>query len=238
MDLDKKYIEENIKKLGYKHGVGSIFEDFEKCCAYSLMLAVKKDDEIEDSYNKLISKYNEEEVATFSKMYLALSVESLKNKQQDILGELYENLGLSTDRLGQFFTPVNICNMMANMIFDKESAEKEINDNGYIMVSDPACGSGRTLLAYLNAARENGISSDNIFFHGGDISELCTCMTYVNLSLMGANAMIQNMDTLLNKVYYTYFTPNLASNRKMLDYLVRDGYLVKTEKESDAEYEQ
>lgn len=236
MDLDKKYIEKSIRDLGYKHGVGSIFEDFVKCCAYSLMLVVKKDNEINDSYNKLIAKYNEEEVATFSKMYLALTVESLKNKQQDILGELYEDLGLSTDRLGQFFTPVNICNMMASIIFDKEAADKEIKEHGYVTVSDPACGSGRTLLAYLNAAKENGISSDKIFFHGGDISELCTCMTYVNLSLMGANAMVQNMDTLLNKVYYTYFTPNLASNQKMLDSLVRDGYLVK--RESEEEYEQ
>lgn len=236
MDLDKNYIKKSLKELGSKYDIRNVFEDFVKCCAYSLSLVTKPDVQTKDLYDKLIAKYNEDEVTKFSKMYLALTAESLVNKQQDILGELYEDLGLSSKCLGQFFTPKAVCDMMASLVFDKDAADKEIKEHGYVTVSDPACGSGRTLLAYLNAARENGISSDKIFFHGGDISELCTCMTYVNLSLMGANAMVQNMDTLLNKVYYTYFTPNLASNQKMLDILVRDGYLVK--RESEEEYEQ
>ncbi len=50
-------------------------------------------------------------------------------------------------------------------------------------------------------------------------------MTYVNLSLMGANAIVNHQDTLLLKRYGYYITPELFFNKNLTDKLIRDGYL-------------
>ena len=227
MDLDKKYIKDNIISLGRKYDTRQVFEDFVICCAYALANAANYSQEREDEYLRIAKKYEKEEFNSFAKMFAALQIELGKEDFDDVLGNLYEDLGLSSKHLGQFFTPIHVSDLMAKITFNVEDTKKTIEENGYTSVSDSCCGSGRMLLSYLKACRENDINLDKVFFNGGDLSKLCSCMTYVNLSLLGACGIVYNQDSLEMKVYDSYITPALIFNKELTNKLVENGVLKK-----------
>lgn len=225
MELDKNYIKNNIISLGRKYDTRQVFEDFVICCAYSLANAASYNQERENEYLRIAKKYEKEEFNSFAKMFAALQIELGKEDFDDVLGNLYEDLGLSSKHLGQFFTPIHVSDLMAKITFGAEDIKKEIEKDGYTSMSDPCCGSGRMLLSYLKACRENDINMDKVYFEGADLSKLCCCMTYVNLSLLGASAIVYNQDTLLLDVYDSYITPALVYNNNLTEKLVEKGVL-------------
>ena len=225
MELDKNYIKNNIISLGRKYDTRQVFEDFVICCAYSLANAASYNQERENEYLRIAKKYEKEEFNSFAKMFAALQIELGKEDFDDVLGNLYEDLGLSSKHLGQFFTPIHVSELMAKITFGAEDIKKEIEKDGYTSMSDPCCGSGRMLLSYLKACRENDINMDKVYFEGADLSKLCCCMTYVNLSLLGASAIVYNQDTLLLDVYDSYITPALVYNNNLTEKLVEKGVL-------------
>lgn len=233
MDLDKHFIKKNIQSLGRKYDTRQVFEDFVICCAYSLANATNFNQEREDEYLRIAKKYEKEEFNSFAKMLAALQIELVKEDYEDVLGNIYEDFGFYSKDKGQFFTPIHVCDMMAKITFSADDMKKRMEEKGYVSISDPCCGSGRMLFANLKLLKENDIDLDNVYFEGADISKLCSCMTYVNLSLMGANAIVYNQDTLLMKVYDSFITPTLAYNNKLVDKLINDGVLIKHDKDKD-----
>lgn len=107
----------------------------------------------------------------------------------DPLGEFYM-MHLSNGRLGQYFTPENICEMMAQMNISAESKPGQT-------VLDPACGSGRTLLA---AAKINRY----LHFYGADLDALCCKMALYNMLLNSLTGEIAHMNSLSNEFFRGY----------------------------------
>lgn len=239
-ELDKEYIKNNIIKLGKKYDTRTVFEDFVTCCALALANSTQFNQNREDQYLKIVKKYEKEELATFPQMMTILANELEKEDSEDILGNIYEDLGFYSKDRSQFFTPIPICNLMSMLTINKETAKNQLKNKGYVSISDPCCGSGRLLFASLKVYRDADIDIDDIFIEGSDVSNICCYMTYVNLSLMGASAIVQNKDSLTNKLYDTYFTPALACNKELMDKLLKDGVLVKKDKNQakGEEYEQ
>ena len=240
MELDKNFIKNNIEKLGRKYDTRNVFEDFVTCCALSLSNKTQYNQDRENEYLRIVKKYDKEELNTFPQMFAALQIELLKDNPEDVLGNIYESFGFYSKDKGQFFTPIPVSDFISKIMIGKDGAKKHIKEKGYISILDPCCGSGRLLFSSLQSYKDAGIDINDIYIEGSDISNICCYMTYVNLSLMGANAIIQNKDALTNKIYDTYFTPALANNKKLIDNLLRDGILVKEDKEQDKEedYEQ
>ena len=233
MILDKNYIKETLKKLGSKYGIRETFEDFVICCAYSIANATNYDQERENDYLKIAKKYEKEDFSSFPKMFASLQIELGKDNFEDILGNLYEELGLSNKHLGQFFTPIHISDLMTRITFNADNIKTDITEKGYSSILDPCCGSGRMLLSYLKLIKDNNIDLNKVYFEGADLSKLCCCMTYVNLSLLGASAIVFNQDTLLQKRYDFYMTPGLLLNENLINKLINSGTLeLINEKES------
>ncbi len=110
---------------------------------------------------------------------------------EDALGEVFMT-HISHGRLGQYFTPMPICKMMAMM--------SNIDSTTYGQsVDDPACGSGRMLLAAASINR-------NMIFNGTDLDATCCKMAAVNLLLNSLTGSITNGDTLAMKMNYVYVT--------------------------------
>ena len=107
----------------------------------------------------------------------------------DVFGEIYEEMYQSKGKssmLGQFFTPKGLCDLMANM-------------NGPIdgKIGDPACGSGRTLLAaYVN--------NKKAYYIGEDIDGISCKMCALNLMIHGAKGRVICHDTLNSPVYFNW----------------------------------
>ena len=128
---------------------------------------------------------------------LAIVTQALElNPDQDFLGKLYMNLELGSHWKGQFFTPYNICRMMAGMQIG-EKAVQEVDDKGWISICDPACGAGATLVAAANELRAKGINyQTRCCFIGQDVDRVVAQMCYIQLSLLGCPGYVMVANTL------------------------------------------
>jgi type I restriction enzyme M protein len=123
----------------------------------------------------------------------------------DPLGELYMQ-AISNGHNGQYFTPTQICEMMATM---------NIGDDSYPgqTVADPTCGSGRMLLA---AAKINR----HMCFYGADLDITCCKMSLVNMMLHSLTGEIAHMNTLSNDFYRGYKTDTVLVNGYYMPYFL------------------
>lgn len=207
MNYDKKFISDSIKTLGRRYGNHESFRDVVACCAYSFANSVDFKEDREEEYLRIINKYSKEEQNLFPQILTALVNEYEKAEEPiDVLGDIYEDLELIKKGTAQFFTPIEVCKVMAKVTIDKNQSEKSIKDKGYINVSDPACGSGRNLYAAYSELLDNGVDSNKILLVGDDIDLTCCCMTYIQLSLMGTNAIVNHQNTLTMEKYDTFYT--------------------------------
>lgn len=108
----------------------------------------------------------------------------------DGIGEYYEVITSSykSSRLGQFFTPKPICDMMA-LITHSDLKIENFEDKTITKLSDPCCGSGRMVLAY------NKVSPNN-YHYATDIDTICTKMTAVNMAIHGIRGQVVCADAL------------------------------------------
>ena len=216
MKYDKNFILTSIKKLGNKYGIHESFKDIVVCCAYSFANSVDFNEKREKEYLRIINKYSDEEKEFFPKIIVALVNEYSASKEPvDILGEIYENLNLIKKDAAQFFTPLNVCKMMAKVTVDKNYYKRILEEKGYINISDPACGSGRNLYAIYDELLNNGVSKKDILIVGDDLDLICCCMTYIQLTQMGANAIIHRQNTLTMDIYDTFYSVSFAMNKDL-----------------------
>lgn len=118
--------------------------------------------------------------------------------RDDVLGDIFTG-AITYGEKGQFFTPGSICELMASMSIPPERTGERKS------VCDPACGSGRMLLAV-------GKLQPHWELTGQDADHRAAQMTAINLGLNGLRgwAVWQNTLTLeCHRVYRIGF--NLAS---------------------------
>lgn len=184
-----------VDKFNYKYSKWDIWNDFLYMSAISMAnsVPVYEREEREKLYLKIINKYNKEEHNTFISMFRVV-IEALEdNPKQDFLGSLYHKLNLHQHQKGQFFTPYHIAEFMSEVNFTSEDfAEKE-----YISVSDPACGAGVMLIAFANTCMQHEINyQQKVLFVAQDIDQTAVLMCYIQLSLLGCNAVVIQGDSL------------------------------------------
>lgn len=143
----------------------------------------------------IVNFYHEDEWKCFGRM-LDLTMNALEwNSDQDFLGNLYMQLGLSNHSRGEEFTPYAVCRVMASLTID--GIEERIRERGWAPVQDPACGAGATLIAFANECSRRGIDFQNhVLFIGQDISWTVAGMCFIQLSLLGCGGYVVVGDTL------------------------------------------
>lgn len=223
MNYNKTFILDSIKTLGVKVGFDEVFRDIVVCCAYSFANVIEFKEDRENEYLRIINKYPKEERNLFPKI-LASLVNEYENAKEpiDILGDIYVELGLIKKSSSQFFTPMNICDLMAKATMDKDKYVNDLKTRGFVSVLDPTCGSGRTLYASYKELLEMGIDNNKILMIGDDLDLTCCCMTYIQLSLMGANAIVNHQDTLSMDRYDTFYTISYLMNKELQEKLSKE----------------
>ncbi len=154
-------------------------------------------EEREQRYLDIAKKYDKKELEKFAEMMglVVLGMES--NPDQDFLGELFMQLELGSNWHGQFFTPYNVCQMMAKMTFSEEILKAQVIAKGFVGVNDPACGAGALLLSFANECRKRDFNyQQHCLFVAQDIDILAGMMCYIQLSLMGCAGYVIVDDTL------------------------------------------
>ena len=119
------------------------------------------------------------------------------NPDQDFLGSIYMRLELGSHWHGQFFTPYNLCHLMAEI--QMEELPEKIEKDGWVSVCDPCIGGGAMLVAAASKARIMGINyQHSMLFVGQDIDRIAGMMAYIQMSLLGMPGYIVIADTLSN----------------------------------------
>lgn len=153
-----------------------------------------------------VRKYSREEAAAIAHMFVELQ-EGLHVSPRDILGEIYMQLELGNSRMGQFFTPHHICQLMAE-ITESDDIVQKVEKHGFVTVNEPASGSGATIIAMMLAMQERGLSYQrHVHVIATDLDSTAAMMSYVQLSLMHVPAVIVHGNTLTLEEYSHWYTP-------------------------------
>ena len=164
-------------------------------------------DEREERYISIVNSYPKEVIKLFPQMFALLVLEYEKeqkeNKQEDVLGSIYMELGISSKNHGQFFTPYSICELMADVTIEKKNVKKAVKEHGYITINDCACGAGATVIAGIHKAKsyfKNLNWQNHILAITQDVDELCSLMCYIQLSLLPVAGIVSVGNTLTEPV--------------------------------------
>lgn len=178
---------------------GQSFDDFLEMAVCTL-----SGGRMEPQYLAVVKKYSEgakgkRGVDSLAELYgkAINAMEDTRDDIKDVLGDLFVG-GISYGEDSQYFTPMPICQMMARLTIgdmpEDEQAKKKT-------VCDPACGSGRMLLAVAEVHR-------HWEFVGQDVDLRCCRLTALNLALRnlyGYAICGNSLGSTVRQVYRTGF---------------------------------
>ena len=220
----RKNIAKCINFIGRVHDSWTVFNDFlavaaisisNSCDPYHIFTSQKIWNEREQRYLKIIGKYDKREQMLLASMFAEL-VEELQSycpcKESvhltDVLGELFHELNFNDAWKGQFFTPQPVCDLMGEMTLDSD-VKNLIAEKKYFTVNEPCCGGGALIYGLANAMNKIGLNyNKEVLVFANDIDERCVFMTYIQCSLYGIPAVIQQKDSLSGEpLSPPWFTP-------------------------------
>lgn len=216
---EKEFLE-TFRKLTYSHRTWDVWQDLIIMCACAFSNPFDKEnyEQRENRYMEIIKKYSKEERDIFPELVAFITMALEENPEQDFLGKLYMGLNLGDGSRSQFFTPYHVCQLMADIAVGDVS--KEIEEKGFVSISDSCCGAGATLIAGIHSVRKQLEKhnpplnyQNHILVVAQDIDETVALMCYIQLSLLGVAGYIKVGNSLTepvaeNDTYENYwFTP-------------------------------
>lgn len=182
---------QHLDQISRKHDKNTLFADFltvALCCYHTVNIKSRlqeKDPDNEERYATVINKFDQEDQNTLPKILGEYQLHLRTNPYTDPLGEYYQQ-NISNGKMGHYFTPHPICNLMTQL----QGTETKENQTVY----DPACGSGRTLLNFAKDYPKN-------LFVGNDLHPSCAKMAVLNMFFHNLSAEINWMDSLKGDWY-------------------------------------
>lgn len=188
----------------YKHRY-EVFRDFVTMAACSLHNTIHKETGREEEYLRIIAGYKKPDQEAFSKL-LGCLIEALDSEPRDILGPLYMELEIANKDAGQFFTPPELSELMANLTFGSELIKLETQP--FITAGEPACGAGGMILALVKVMIAKGHNpAQHLWVQCIDVDRMAALMCYVQLSLWNVPAEIIVGNTLSWEIREVWYTP-------------------------------
>lgn len=180
-----EFIENLIDVSNRNSSFGRVFDDF-------CQMTVASFHQDEDSYQSIIKKYKKEDVNILAKSLgsLVLAMDDNGNGKKDVLGEIFQ-IGVTRGERGQFFTPMHICNFMAQIAISDDTPKN-------YTIADPCCGAGRFSLA---AATLNPF----LIHYNADLDYRCVNMTVINMVLNGIRGEVAWMNSLSMEFYHSFW---------------------------------
>ncbi|MBE0317765.1 N-6 DNA methylase (plasmid) [Xanthomonas citri pv. punicae] len=127
----------------------------------------------------------------------------------DVLGAVFGQLELSNTWRGQFFTPFELCRLMARLqIGDGADVRAIIDREGYVSASEPACGAGAMIIALAEAMHDAGINYQrHLHVVAVDVDPRAAHMAYVQFTLLHIPAVVIVGNTLAMEEREHWYTP-------------------------------
>lgn len=204
VDPDVSGVIERLRDIRLETGnsLGRVFRDW-------MALSVHAFERDDDAYLDRLDRYDRDgNSETRSNAAQAFSealgelVVATSEAQRPVVGDIYEEIGNQADDFGQYFTPWNISVFKAQMTIASEDAADATADDP-LTVADPACGSGRLLVAAARTLHDHDPSAP-IVVSGTDKDRTCARMAVVNLVIAGVPGRIRYGDSLTQEIHRTW----------------------------------
>jgi len=194
-----KLWQHTLEKLHGRHDPARVYRDAVRMVACALSMGTR-----EAQYLECSRRYKKEELEVFPRAMAELTRAMEREPYTDLLGDPFLELeGRSVKKgRGEFYTPQNICDMMAEM-----TVEGSLEDGKIFTSSDPACGSGRMVLGLVKALEKRGISPLCAQATVQDLNSVAVDMAYINLTLWGVPTKAIWGDTIRLEEREVYFNP-------------------------------
>lgn len=209
----KKAIIKGLISLSRKSSVWQVFSDWVAIMALliSNIFDPTHKEHREAEMVTVGNRYTIEEAKVLLGLFVELTKIIISNVEShryiDILGEMYMELGLASEKNGQYFTPVEIASVMGRIAIDS-SRQAELTSKKFITISEPTSGSGAMLLGTVQAASEMGINpACEVAALAVDTDIRCIHMCYIQMSLYGIPAVVQHGDSLSLQEWSRWYTP-------------------------------
>lgn len=197
-----------LRAVGYRHGPWQVFRDFVAMGAIALSNATDliQQPEREAEYLKIVARYSKVEASELARGF-AHVVMALEAGMCDFLGALYMRLELGDAWKGQYFTPYEVCRLMAAVTLG-EQASQEVEKKGFVTVCDPCVGGGAMVIAAAHALLDAKINyQQHMHAVAVDIDMVSVHMAYIQLSLLHIPAVIYHGNSLSLEVWSVWRTP-------------------------------
>ncbi|MHB9110424.1 MAG: N-6 DNA methylase [Armatimonadota bacterium] len=196
-----------VEACRYRYDLWNLWRDACEMWALAISNAVdlRQYDARECRYLEIIGHYDKETQARFPQM-LGELVMAMEGNFDDILGQTFMELELSSKWKGQFFTPSCIASLMARLTL--EDITPFIEQRGFITVQEPAVGGGVTVLALAEAMAQAGYDYQRqLHVTAIDIDATCCHMSYIQFALHYLPAVVVHGDTLRMEERGHWLTP-------------------------------
>ncbi|APF21564.1 N-6 DNA methylase [Clostridium butyricum] len=207
--MENKIMINMFKKLSYKHQIWEVYSDFIELATLSISNACDRSskwDIREERYKNIINKYDDKEKILFPKLLGELIIQ-LNEQPSDIMGQIFMELELGNKYKGQFFTPYNICELMAEIIID-DNIRNQIKKKGFVTLNEPCSGGGAMIIAFAEAMKKRKLNPQKYLkVICQDLDFKSVCMTYLQLSFLGIPAIVMHMNTLSLEIFDKFYTP-------------------------------
>lgn len=147
------------------------------------------DQDKEERYTRAAKKLENPEAMAHA---LAILLSDFQNHgATDFLGDVHAALGTLSPDAGQFFTPFELCKVMAEITTPDKPKPGE-----RLAFYEPCVGGGAIPIATHTALLERGFAPWEYYFVVGDVDRKCFEMAYVQLTLAGIPAFIEHANAL------------------------------------------
>ena len=181
-----------------------VFKDFVTVAAIAIHNAARKDETLEAEYMDIVGRYTKEEAISLSHL-LAMLVNMLEPTPRDVLGTLFMDLNLGSSHTGQFFTPHHISELMALIGYGEQLENLDVP---FVTLSEPACGAGGMVLAFVKVMIGKGHNpAKRLWAQCQDIDRTAALMCYLQLALWHVPAAVIVGNTLANEQREVFYTP-------------------------------
>lgn len=192
----KKQIVKTIQSMSGAQSPYNIFSDWIAIMALSIANAsnIFHDSvwkEREKQYLQIVGKYDKKHIDGFVEMF-GLLIQAYEDDMTDLLGEIYMESGCGNRNTGQVFTPYSLSIATAEM-----TIPKDYDGSHKITINEPTCGGGGMIIAAADVLKRRGINYQRCMkVFAQDLDWKCVYMCYVQLSLLGVDAVVVQGDTL------------------------------------------
>lgn len=214
------YIEDiisEIKGMEGKYSAYDIFSDWIHMLAIAYSQVVNFKENREKEYFEISKKYTNQQLEKFGELGAMLtdSYQFGENeiRYHDVLGEIYMTMDIGNKNTGQFFSPYNISQIMANIA-------KPLEHKRVIKIYEPTVGSGGNIIAVCQKLKEMGINyQTQVKVITQDLDFKAVYMSYVQFAILGIPAVVFQGDALDGKYNSdnAFMTPMLKINWNKLN---------------------